>query len=109
MDEDSVEVAEAKLAVGNLRASQARLDEAEQLIREGLNTEKKHLPQTHPSVAKGMVALGEVMAQRGHYEEAIQTLEEAVRIDSLPSARDGRFGGEPLGASGRALFSGSLR
>ncbi len=81
---DSPEVAESLVALGLLRSDQAHLEDAENLARQGLEMDRRHLPPDHPAVAKAMIALGRVLAERGSYDKAIQTLNEAVRIESAP-------------------------
>jgi eukaryotic-like serine/threonine-protein kinase len=81
---DSIEVAESLVALGQLRADQARLPEAEQLIRQGLEMDERHLPRNHSSVIKATLALGKVLGQRGDYAQAIQLLGQAVRLQSEP-------------------------
>jgi serine/threonine-protein kinase len=83
---DSREVAESLVAVGLLRADHAQLAEAERLVREGLAMSKRKLPPNHPAVAKATSALGKVLVDRGKYDQAIPVLEEAVRLQSAPSA-----------------------
>ena len=81
---DSPEVAESLVALGLLRSGQAHLEEAEQLVRQGLEMDRRHLARDHPAVAKALLAYGRVLAQRGSYDQAIQSLSEAVRIESAP-------------------------
>ncbi|MGH9499336.1 MAG: tetratricopeptide repeat protein [Terriglobales bacterium] len=81
---DSTETAESLLALGRLRSDQARLDEAEQLVRQGLEMTKRHFPPDHPAVGKATAALGTILENRGQYEQAIQVLDEAVRLQSAP-------------------------
>src|SRR5579864_2894700 len=79
---DAAPVAESLVALGLLRADQAQLAEAERLVREGLAMGKRHLPPNHPALGKATAALGLVLEDRGSYDEAIKTLEEAVRLQS---------------------------
>jgi len=79
---DSPEVAESLTALGLLRSDQARLGEAEQLVRDGLAMTRRHLPPNHPALAKANLAFGKVLAQRGFYDRAIDALNEAVRLQS---------------------------
>ncbi len=81
---DSAEVAESLTALGLLRSDQARLDEAERLVAQGLAMAKRHLPPNHPAVAKATLAYGKVLAQRGSYDQAVARLNDAVRIESAP-------------------------
>jgi len=84
--EDSREVADSLLALGLLRADQAKLDEAERLVRDGLAMTQRHVPPNHPAVAKATAALGKVLEDRGAYAQAVPVLEEAVKLQSTPGA-----------------------
>ena len=83
---DSPEVSESLTALGLLRLDQAHLDEAEQLTRQGLEMAQRTLPPDHPTIAKANLGYGTVLAQRGQYDQAIQALNEAVRLESAPGA-----------------------
>jgi eukaryotic-like serine/threonine-protein kinase len=83
---DNGQVAESMVALGLLRADQARFADAERLVRDGLAMSKRHLPANHPAVAKATAALGEVLEDRGVYQQAIPVLEEAVRLQSASGA-----------------------
>ena len=85
---DGPEVAKSLVALGLLRADQARYQEAEQYVREGLAMSKRHLPPLDPQVARATFALGTVLEDRGDYHRAISVLEESVRIDSASGAPD---------------------
>ncbi len=81
--------AESLVSLGLLRVDQARLDEAERLISDGLKRSQRELPQGHPAIAAATDALGRVLEEKGKYGEAIPVLEEAVRLrqgrDSAPA------------------------
>jgi len=81
---DSPEVAESLTALGLLRSDQARLQEAEQLTRQGMEMSQRRLPPTHPARAQALRAYGKVLAERGSYDQAIAALNEAVRLQSAP-------------------------
>jgi len=81
---DSEEVAESLTALGLLRSDQARLEEAEKLVQDGLAMTRRHVPPNHPALAKASLAFGKVLAQRGLYDRAIAALNEAVRLQSAP-------------------------
>lgn len=82
---DSAEAAESLVSLGLLRASQAKYQEAERLVRDGLAISRRKLPPDSPALAKATFALGKVLEGRGAYDEAIAVLGEAVRIQSLSS------------------------
>jgi eukaryotic-like serine/threonine-protein kinase len=81
---DSEEVAESLISLGLLRSDQAHLEEAEQLVQDGLAMTRRHVPPNHPALAKANLAFGKVLAQRGFYDRAIDALNEAVRLQSTP-------------------------
>ena len=75
-------MAEGLVAQGLLRADQAKLDEAEKLVRQGLTVAANNLPAGHPLIAAATDALGRVLEEKGSYDEAITALREAVRLRS---------------------------
>jgi eukaryotic-like serine/threonine-protein kinase len=79
---DSREVAESLTALGCLRADQARMEESENLVREGLAMSRRSFPPGDPAVARAQTMLGRVQNLRGEYGAAITTLAEAVRAQS---------------------------
>src|ERR1700719_2603546 len=81
---DSAKVAESLVALANLRNDQAQLEEAEALARQGLDMSKRHLPPDHPVIGRATLTLGRILDNRGKYDEAIPTLEEAMRLQSGP-------------------------
>ncbi|HEX5227910.1 MAG TPA: tetratricopeptide repeat protein [Bryobacteraceae bacterium] len=80
------EVAQSLIALGLLRTDQARLDDAERLIRDGLEKTKRSTPQDTMAIAKATTALGKVLEARGAYDKAIPMLQEAARLQSGPDA-----------------------
>jgi serine/threonine-protein kinase len=81
---DSPEVAESLVAIAGLRDAQARFDEAEKLVRQGLDISKRHLAPNHPAIGKATALLGKILEDRGTYPAAIGVLEEAARLQSTP-------------------------
>src|SRR5262249_32046237 len=77
---DSVEVADSLVALGLLRIGQAKFEDAERLVREGLAMTRRHVPPGDPAIARATMALGRVLEERGSYKDAIATLEEAARL-----------------------------
>lgn len=77
--EAAIPSAESRIDLGLLRIDQAKLEEAEQLIRAGLDTiTAAHAPPL--TLARATSALGAVLEARGSYDTAIQTNEAAVRL-----------------------------
>ena len=74
------------MALGLLRVDQARLDEAERLIRDGLEKTRLARPRNNEALAKATFALGKVLEARGTYDKAIPVLEDAVKLESGPGA-----------------------
>jgi serine/threonine-protein kinase len=83
---DSIETAKGLLALGSLRDAEARYGDAERLIRQALDRDKRHLPANDPAVAKAMLALGGVLEDRGAYDQSIAILEQTVQLYSAPGA-----------------------
>jgi serine/threonine protein kinase/tetratricopeptide (TPR) repeat protein len=83
---DSPEVAESLVALAQLRAAQAKFDEAERLARQGLDMSTRHLPPSHPAIGRATFTLGKMLEDRGDYEHAIQVLEQAERLQSASGA-----------------------
>ena len=79
---DSADVAADLVSLGVLRFNQSKIPEAEHLIRDGLAMSRRHAPPGDPSVGKALSALGHVLEERGAYDEAVKTLDEAVRLQS---------------------------
>jgi serine/threonine protein kinase/tetratricopeptide (TPR) repeat protein len=79
---DSPDVADSLVAMGMLRLDQGHLPEAESLVRQGLAIDRRHFPVGDPAIGKDLSALGRVLEERGAYDEAVKTLEEALRIQS---------------------------
>lgn len=74
--ERSVPVGRALVALGDLRTDQARYDEGEQLIRQGLAVLSEAREQEHVSEAR--IALGRALSERGAYAPAIAALDSVV-------------------------------
>ncbi len=83
---DNRSVAETLVLLSLLRADQAKYDDAEQFARQGLEMSQRHLPPNHPQVAKATFALGKVLEDRGRYDQAIQVLDQAAKLQSAPRA-----------------------
>jgi eukaryotic-like serine/threonine-protein kinase len=83
---NSLQVAGSLVALGLLRADEARFDEAERLVRQALQIDQRILPPTDPALAAATHALGMVLEDRGDYKNAKQVLEEAVRLRSTPGS-----------------------
>jgi serine/threonine-protein kinase len=81
---DSPQAAESLVAIGLLRVEQARLDDGENLIREGVAIAERLLPADHPQLVAANLALGRTLAARGGYDEAIAILSQAVERQSAP-------------------------
>ncbi|MBS0378343.1 MAG: tetratricopeptide repeat protein [Proteobacteria bacterium] len=75
------QVIESVDALAALRLAQGRLEEAHTLAARAL-TLARGAPAAHASLGRVLVTAGRVEAEQGHYEEAVRTLEEAVKLDS---------------------------
>ncbi|MEP7002081.1 MAG: tetratricopeptide repeat protein [bacterium] len=83
---ESPEIARTLVAQGLLRVEQARMVEAESLVRAGLLMTTTLRPALHPDVADATTALGKVLEARGTFAAAIPVLQEAVRLQEARSA-----------------------
>jgi eukaryotic-like serine/threonine-protein kinase len=81
---DHAEVATSLITLGLLRSDQAKLDEAERLVRDGYAMDVRHLPPNDPTLARAAAALGRVLRESGAYDSAIRVLTKAVRLQSAP-------------------------
>ncbi len=86
--ENSTEVAESLVAIGLLRVDQARLEDGEALVRDGLALAESLLAPEHPTVIAASLALGQTLRERGAHDEAItilaQTVEHLAATGSVP-------------------------
>jgi len=81
------------IEVGLVRMDEAKLEEAEQLIRQALSVGRT-VPSSaeqgnRPVAADAMVALGSVLEAKGSYTEAVNMLEDALKLQpksDLPDA-----------------------
>jgi serine/threonine-protein kinase len=81
------QVAESLVALGSLRYDQAKLDEAESLVREGLAMDQKLLPRGIPPSRRRPPRSERSSRAAGTTTGAIKVLDDAVRMQSA--------GGEP--------------
>ena len=79
-DVTAVDVAESRIALGLLRVDQARLDEALQLVSEGMEVVRHGLPPSDPVALKAATAYGKVLEVRGEYAKAIPAMESAISV-----------------------------
>jgi len=84
---DNRKVADSLVALGLLRKDQGKLDEAEALVRQGLEMDQQaqsvpSLDAARADTAQAMVALGSVLEVRAKYDQAQQTLEAALKLQS---------------------------
>jgi eukaryotic-like serine/threonine-protein kinase len=68
-------------ALALLRLTQGKLPEAESLAHEALRIAQAD--RVSPELSRALVTMGRVQAEQGHYEEAIQTLKEALAGNSI--------------------------
>jgi serine/threonine-protein kinase len=80
---NSPEVVKSLVALSTLRDGQAEYDEGERVAREALATARRAVPANAALVATATTALGQILTNRGDYEQAIPLLTEAVRLDSV--------------------------
>jgi serine/threonine-protein kinase len=75
-------IADSLLALGLLRTDQARLPEAERLIRETLALDQRRRPSDQRATARATAALGRVLEERGQHQQAIEILNQAIGLQS---------------------------
>ncbi|MEO7502071.1 MAG: serine/threonine-protein kinase, partial [Gemmatimonadaceae bacterium] len=76
------EVAQALIALGMLRTTQAEYDSAEAFVWRGMEMTRRQLPPTHPAVSKAATSFGQVLVEKGDYPRAIAVLDSTVRLQS---------------------------
>ncbi len=76
-----MEVAKTLTTLGVLRSDQSEYDEAERIVRESLAICERIKPKDPATLAHATSALGYVLVSRGEYEQAIEVLTEAVRLN----------------------------
>ncbi|HEX3866978.1 MAG TPA: serine/threonine-protein kinase [Gemmatimonadaceae bacterium] len=73
------DVAASMVALARLRIDQAKLDDAERLVRRALAIDRRALPANDQATIRATATLGRVLQERGVYDQAIPTLAEVVR------------------------------
>ncbi len=76
--EHAPNTAAVRVSLGELRVAQARLEEAEGLVRAGLRDLARAEP-TSPRTLEARTTLGRVLQERGSYDESLVLLEGVVR------------------------------
>jgi serine/threonine-protein kinase len=84
---DSPQAAEALVSLGLLRDSQAKYDEAEDLIRKAIAITNQNSSAVGER-GRATAGLGKVLEDRGKYAEAIPMLQEAVRLQSAAGGNE---------------------
>lgn len=83
-------VAQSLVALGLVRMDEARLDEAEHLVRDALDIDRPALAHGRSAdptaLAADMTALGTVLEARGKYPEAIDELQRALAMQESAGA-----------------------
>ncbi len=78
--EEHLDVAESRIALGNLRWHRGEYDAARPLVEEGLAIRERLLGPEAPLVADSLQNLGNLLWSRGEYDEARERLERALAI-----------------------------
>ncbi len=79
------DAARSLVTLGLLRADQARLVEAESLVRAGQRLTERYTKLGDPARIRTAAALGRVLQDKGDYEAAIAVLKEVATLDSAGS------------------------
>jgi eukaryotic-like serine/threonine-protein kinase len=80
------DVAAALVSLGLVQVDEARFEDAERSIRQGLAMSNATLSPTDPQVIRATAALGRVLQERGAYDKAIPLLAEAAQLDEVSGA-----------------------
>lgn len=80
---NSPDVAASLIALGDLRVDQAKLEDAERLVRQGVGVAEATLPPTDPGVVHALAELGRVLEERGAYTNAIPIMQDVIRRDTM--------------------------
>lgn len=75
----SADVGQSLVALGLLRADEAKYDDAERLVREGVDVMRHALPPADPAPIRAQADLARVLVDRGDYDKAIPMLEDAAK------------------------------
>jgi serine/threonine-protein kinase len=81
-ERDRPDAVETLLELGLLRSHQSRYEEADSVVRGALALARARRPVEPAKVARATAVLGEVLENRGEYDQAIAVLTEAARMDS---------------------------
>ncbi len=73
------EVADILVRLASLRINQARVAEAEDLVRTALAMNKRHLKPDDPAIVRSTIVLGEILDKRGDYRASINVLQDAIK------------------------------
>lgn len=84
------DMARSLIALSSLRVDQSRFSDADSLARRAVELTRARAGADPAAHARAVTALGDVLVNAGDYEEAIQVLEAAARLDSVAGspARD---------------------
>jgi serine/threonine-protein kinase len=107
--QDDQALAGTLVALGLLRVDQARLDEGEKMVRDGLQLAERSLAPGHPHIASALDALGRVLEEKGDYDEAASVLERAVRIRSARESEDSLLAGSQYGLANVHFYAGRYK
>jgi serine/threonine-protein kinase len=77
----AADIAESEVALGLLRSNEAKLEEAERLVRQGLEKSQRLRPPNRTALFKATLALGKVLEARGEYTPAIAILERTAKLE----------------------------
>jgi serine/threonine-protein kinase len=105
-DTDHVDTADSLVALGLLRLEQARLEEAEALVREGHAMLTRVVTARHPSLGHANAALGKVLRERGKYDDAVPPLEAAIRLFSGSRTSDTDLGAAMTALANTHFYAG---
>ena len=106
---EHAEVGESQVALGLLRVDQARMEEGEQLVREGYARLGLLLPPEHPAVARAATALGYVLQARGVQDSSIAVLDSVVRLQERLGRHDAEYAASLLQLANSRFYAEDYR
>lgn len=90
---ETPETARRMVALALLRVDQADYVEGERLAASALDIARRSLPRHHTVTLEALEALGLAQQERGAYDDAAATLEQAVRLRALGDTATAEFAG----------------
>jgi serine/threonine protein kinase/Tfp pilus assembly protein PilF len=105
---DDPDTAGRLISLGMLRLDEGKVQEAEQLVRQGLAIDRRHLPPRDPAIARAESALGHVLEDHGAYPEAVNVLSDALQVQSAQPDQSSELSNTMHGLADAQYYLGHL-